>query len=80
MLFRSNEIIENTDDDYTAYKIAVALRRTHVRDVLLSRVAKSMDRASKEGNVDLLEWWKQSDLECEYSNWAMDYARFRGHV
>ena len=51
-----DEIIKNIDDDYKAYKIAVALRRTHVRDVLLSRIAKSMDHASEEGIVGLIEW------------------------
>jgi len=39
-----------------------------------------IDKASKFGNVDLLEWWKNSGLNIYYSSNTMDSASQHGHV
>ncbi|KAI9218489.1 hypothetical protein BC828DRAFT_407539 [Blastocladiella britannica] len=39
-----------------------------------------MDWASRNGHVDVLEWWRNSGLELTYSEDAMDWASKNGHV
>jgi hypothetical protein len=39
-----------------------------------------MDWASQYGHVAVLEWWKNSGLECKWSKDAMDWASCCGHV
>ncbi|KAI9217509.1 hypothetical protein BC828DRAFT_418058 [Blastocladiella britannica] len=39
-----------------------------------------MDDASRNGHVDVLEWWRNSGLELKYTRQAMDDASCNGHV
>ncbi|KAI8807947.1 hypothetical protein BJ742DRAFT_678466, partial [Cladochytrium replicatum] len=36
--------------------------------------------ASSEGHVDVLEWWKQSELQLEWTESAMDKASMRARI
>ena len=39
-----------------------------------------IDNASENGHVNVLDWWKSSGFDLEYSNDAIDYASENGHV
>ncbi|KAI9215993.1 hypothetical protein BC828DRAFT_409924 [Blastocladiella britannica] len=39
-----------------------------------------MDWASKNGHVNVLDWWRNSGLKLQYSYQAMDWASANGHV
>jgi hypothetical protein len=38
------------------------------------QMEREMDWASQYGHVEVLEWWKNSGLECKWSDAAMDGA------
>ncbi|KAI8920307.1 hypothetical protein DFJ77DRAFT_507695 [Powellomyces hirtus] len=46
----------------------------------LHPAARKRNTASKKGQIELLEWWKESGLELEYSRGAMDDANWGGKV
>jgi hypothetical protein len=39
-----------------------------------------MDAASANGNVAVLQWWKESGLELKWSEYALYQASQNGHV
>ena len=47
---------------------------------VLGEIAISIDEASRDGDIRLLERWKNSGLDLKYSDSAMDDASQNGHV
>jgi hypothetical protein len=41
---------------------------------------RSMDNASLNGHIDILNWWKDSGLKMKWSIWSMCRASLRDHV
>ena len=41
---------------------------------------KIIDRASLNGHINILEWFKNSEYEFKYSNYAIDCASYHGHI
>src|SRR6478735_6456241 len=63
------------------FRVANALRFLHIRDSCIPYLPfASMNNASKKGQIELLQWWKDSGKRCEYNDFAMDYASLNGHV
>src|SRR5690349_19355389 len=76
-----DQILLAINDPLLTFKIAVAFRRTFVRDACIPSITQcSMDQASRKGRVDVLQWWKESGLECEWTYKSMDRASQNGHV
>lgn len=48
-------------------------------DILKLYTTNSIDSASKNGNIDVLNWWKNSGLELKYTEYALSYAAFSKH-
>src|SRR5271170_4638483 len=40
----------------------------------------AIDWASKNGHVEILEWFENSKLEFKYSKWAIDWASENDHI
>jgi hypothetical protein len=72
-------IIEAMPDPKSAYQVAVALMRPSRYKYLQKIPAASMDSASKKGQIDLLNWWRDSRDRHYYSN-AVIIASQNGHV
>lgn len=71
-----DEILFGIPDVVHRFRVAVGLRRTHVRDrcVPLLKTA-SMDEASRRGLIDLLDWWSHAGL---FNGWTYEVAVSRG--
>jgi hypothetical protein len=68
-------------DPVPRFRIVVALRRTFVRDKTLPLLpSASVDEASRRGLVDLLQCWRESGLEMQWSSRVMDIASWLGHI
>jgi hypothetical protein len=62
-------------------QVSIGLRRLCLRDSTIPIVSQcNMDAASRRGDVSLLDWWKNSGRECNYSTWSMDDASKYNHV
>jgi ankyrin repeat protein len=40
----------------------------------------ALNWASQEGHINVLEWWKKSNLKLKYTDHALDWASLHGHI
>ncbi len=63
------------------FLLCVQLRLTFCYHNCIPHITSmSMDNASKQGLVSLLDWWKQSGLPLKYTNSAMNWASLECQV
>jgi hypothetical protein len=79
------EIIENIilhlPDEKEILRTAIHLRSDYLKRKVIPQVSDaSMDSASAKGQIDLLNWWKDSGLDVIYTNDSMNEASKNGHL
>jgi hypothetical protein len=59
---------------------AVSQKNYNIKALKYAWTKKAIDYGSGNGLVAVLQWWKESGLECKYSNNSMDFASMYGHI
>ena len=74
-------IIDFIQEPEQRFKIATYLRLLNIQKKTLPLLKyASIDYASRKGQIDLLNKWKNSGLELKYTDLAMNWASQNGHI
>ncbi|KAI8802695.1 hypothetical protein BJ742DRAFT_832345 [Cladochytrium replicatum] len=78
--------VENNHSPPEHVRVLMANVQSAVRDVpwyfesTSAYTEVAMNRASMDGSVAVLDWWRHSGLALRYNHWAMDGASKNGHT
>ncbi len=68
-------------DPLECFRLASHLRVRHLYRIALPRIpAASPDKASERGQIDLLQWWKDSSLSLHYTKDSIERACSLGNI